>query len=222
MTPKTQRRTEALVTRDPAERPSPPRRGSPVPGTRASKNVADRASKEAQQVATTAVDQGQQVARGAARQAREVADTSREQVAQVAQELSDQARYLLDETKAQLQDQAQAQSERLAEALHRLGEEAQALAEGRADDAPTLRDYVRKAADKLEEIADDLESESAEGLLEDVQTLARRRPGLYLVGAGAAGLVVGRLVRNAGNDDSRPSPGARGASSTTPTPRRWS
>jgi gas vesicle protein len=184
--------------------------------------VADRASKEAQQVATTAVDQGQQVARGAARQAREVADTSREQVAQVAQELSDQARYLLDETKAQLQDQAQAQSERLAEALHRLGEEAQALAEGRADDAPTLRDYVRKAADKLEEIADDLESESAEGLLEDVQTLARRRPGLYLVGAGAAGLVVGRLVRNAGNYDSRPSPGARGASSTTPTPRRWS
>ncbi|MDQ3305272.1 MAG: NAD(P)/FAD-dependent oxidoreductase [Actinomycetota bacterium] len=148
-----------------------------------------------------------------------MADTSREQVAQVAQELSDQARYLLDETKAQLQDQAQAQSERLAEALHRLGEEAQALAEGRADDAPTLRDYVRKAADKLEEIADDLESESAEGLLEDVQTLARRRPGLYLVGAGAAGLVVGRLVRNAGNDDSRPSPGARGASITTPTPR---
>lgn len=186
MTPKTQRRTEALVARDPAERPSPPRRGSPVPGTRASKNVAD---------------------------------TSREQVAQVAQELSDQARYLLDETKAQLQDQAQAQSERLAEALHRLGEEAQALAEGRADDAPTLRDYVRKAADKLEEIADDLESKSAEGLLEDVQTLARRRPGLYLVGAGAAGLVVGRLVRNAGNDDSRPSPGARGASITTPTPR---
>lgn len=181
------------------------RTGQQVPDTSAARNAVDEASRNAQDVASTAMQQGQQVGRGAVRQARQVLDTSRQQGAQVAQELSDQARGLLDETKTQLQDQAQTQAQRMAEALRRLGGEAQALAEGRPQDAPTLRDSLATTAVKLDEIADDLHSKGAEGLLEDLQTLARSHPGSFLLGAGVAGLTIGRLLRNA-KDEHQPSP----------------
>lgn len=205
MTP-TPRRTEALVATGPTRPPPPSRRGRSHPATPTTKAVADNASKEAQQVAGTAVAQGQQVAKGAARQARQVADTSRQQAAQVAQELSDQAMGLLAETKTQLQDQAQTQIQRLAEALYGLGDQLQALVDGRPQDAPTLLSYLRNAPVELDKIADDLESRGAEGLLEDVQTFARRHPGAFLVGAGVAGLAVGRVLRNAANDARQPAP----------------
>ncbi len=194
------RRTEAVVARGPAAR-----RSQQVPDTRAAQNVVNEASKNAQQVASTATHQGQQVGQGAIRQARQVVDTSRQQGAQVAQELSDQARGLLDETRTQLQDQAQIQAQRVSEALRRLGGEAQALAEGRPQDARTLGDYLAKTAVKLDEIADDLDSKGAQGLLEDLETLARSHPGSFLLGAGVVGLAVGRLLRNA-KDDRQPAP----------------
>ncbi len=124
---------------------------------------------------------------------------------QVGRELSGQTRVLLDETKTQLQDQVQSQTQRLAEALHRLSDEAKALADGRPQEARTLRDYVAKTAGKLDKIADDLESKGAQGLLEELQTLARSHPGSFMLGAGVTGVAVGRLLRNAADADRRPS-----------------
>jgi exonuclease VII large subunit len=206
MTTTVRPRTKPLVARDPAGHRPPSRRGRPAPTTSTAKNLADQTSESAQHVASTAVDHGQQVARGGAQQARKVIDTSRQQAAEVAQELSDQARGLLDEARAQLRDQAETQVQRLAEGLHRLGDEAQALAEGRPQEARTLRDYVDKTSAKLDEIADDLESKGAEGLWEDLQTLARSHPGSFLLAAGVAGLAVGRLVRSAAPGERQPSP----------------
>ncbi len=54
------RRTEALVARGPVAR-----RGQQVPDTSAAQNVVDEASKNAEQVASTAMQQGERVGRGA-------------------------------------------------------------------------------------------------------------------------------------------------------------
>lgn len=204
MTPTAAPRTEPLVAGGSARRRPPSQGGRPAATSRA-KDVADQTSENAQQVASTAVDKSQQVARAGAQQARQVVGTSRQQASQLAEELSGHARDLLDEAKAQLQDQAETQIQRLAQGLHRLGDEAQALAEGRPQEARTLRDYVDKTSVKLDEIAEGLESKGAEGLLEDLQTLARRRPGSFLLGAGVAGVVVGRLVRSAAAGGHQPS-----------------
>lgn len=222
MTPTAPPRTEPLVARGPARRRPPSPRERPAPASGAAKNVAEQASKNTQQVASTAVEQSQQVAQAGAQQARQVIDTSRQQAAQLAEELSGHARDLLDETKAQLQDQAETQVQRLAQGLHRLGDEAQALAEGRPQEAHTLRDYVEKTSVKLDEIAEGLESKGAEGLLEDLQTLARRRPGAFLLGAGVAGLVVGRLVRSASTGDGQASPEELSAPASPATGRAGS
>ena len=72
-----------------------------------------------------------------------------------------------------------------------------ALAEGRPDDAGPAGDYVRQAGDKLQEVAQRLESGGLDGALSDLQGFARRRPGVFLLGAAATGFAVGRLLRGA-------------------------
>jgi hypothetical protein len=163
--------------------------------------VAATAAEEGQQVASVAVDQGQQVAKAAAEQARDLADTAREEAAQVSQELSEQARSLLEETKGQLQEQAQTQVGTLAETLRRFGTQGQALADGRPSEAGPLPEYLRTAAGRLEQLANDVDARGVEGLVEDVQAFARRRPGVFLLGATAVGFGVGRLIRAKSSDD---------------------
>jgi hypothetical protein len=46
-------------------------------------------------------------------------------------------------------------------------------------------------------MAERLESGGLEGALSDLQTFARRRPGVFLLGAAATGFAVGRLLRGA-------------------------
>lgn len=169
--------------------------------------VASAAKDQAQQVASTVKDEGQAVVRSAAQQATEVVGTAREQAAQVAGEASAQARGVLEETRTRLEEQAVTGTSRLAENLQRLGEEALALSEGRADDAVFVGEYVRRAgerlleaADRVHGVADDVDSRGLEGVLEDVQHFARRRPGLFLLGTAVAGFAVGRAVRSARAD----------------------
>ncbi len=186
--------------------PPPRRRRRSPPSTSAAarsagREVASSATEQGQQVASAAADEAQQVAKAAATQARDVASTAREEAAQVSEELSQEAQSLLEETKGQLEAQAQAQAERLAETLRRFGGQAQALADGRPTQAGPLPAYMRDAAGRLEQLADDIDARGVGGLLEDLQSFARRRPGVFLLGAAAVGFGVGRLIRAKSSDD---------------------
>jgi ElaB/YqjD/DUF883 family membrane-anchored ribosome-binding protein len=175
-------------------RRAPPSTSSAARG--ASREVASSAAEQGQQVASAAADEGQKVARAAAQQARDVAGTAQEEAAQ----LSEQARSLLDETKGQLGEQAQAQVEGLSESLRRFAAQGQALAEGRPSQAGPLPHYLREAAGRVEQLADEIDARGVDGLVEDLQSFARRRPGVFLLGAAAVGFGVGRLVRAKSSD----------------------
>ena len=169
-----------------------------------SQQVASTAKQQTHQVASTAKAQGQQVLRSTADQASQVARAAKEQAAEVAGQASDQVGNLLEETKTHIEEQAATGASRLGEQLQRLGEEARALIDGRTGEAPTVQGYVKRAADTLLDAADrayglseDVKTQGMGGVLSDVQTFARRRPGVFLLGAAAVGMVAGRAVRAA-------------------------
>jgi hypothetical protein len=62
---------------------------------------------------------------------------------------------------------------------------------------------VNQASSRSGDIADWLQRHEPADILDEVSRFARRRPGLFLAIAAAAGLVAGRLARGlaAGNDD---------------------
>ena len=170
-----------------------------------STSTKDVAAEEARNVGQTAAQAGSQVASTAADQAKEVA-----------QETQRQAQDLLKQGQSQLKDQAVAQQQKAATGLSSLAGELRSLADGTSEGAPgPARDLLQQASGYLEDFADKLQNREPAELLEEVRSLARRRPGMFLLGAAAAGIVAGRLTSGvrAAHSDSSPS----GTAGTYPT-----
>ena len=152
---------------------------------------------QASEAASTAVAKTGEVAGTATEGARQVASEAANQASQLTQEALSSARGLVSEATGSLREQAGQQTERAASGIRSLSDQVRALAEGRADEAGAAGDYARQAGEKLQQVAERLESGGLDGALSDLQGFARRRPGVFLLGAAATGFAVGRLLRGA-------------------------
>jgi hypothetical protein len=135
------------------------------------------------------------VAQRAASEASDVKDAAKDQARQVKDEAKTQARGLVHQAKHELRDQGRSQADQVAQGVRRVGDQAQALAEGRAEEAGQVANYVRQAGERAHQLADRLDQRGIDGVVNDVQDFARRRPGAFLLGCAAAGFVAGRLIR---------------------------
>ena len=123
-----------------------------------------------------------------------VADTASEQAAQLSQEARVQARDLFGQAREQIGEQARATQKNATEGLRSLAGELHDMAGGGDRHGPAS-DLAEAAADRLGELADWLGRREPGELVEEVRRLARRRPGAFLFGAAAAGVLAGRLTR---------------------------
>jgi hypothetical protein len=142
------------------------------------------------------VEATKEVARTAQEQAGAVATEARQQASEVAADAKHQAQNVVHDAKEQLRQQADAQTAKVAESLHRLTGELQALCEGRPQEAGTVAQYAREAGTKLDDFASKVGDRGFEGLVDDLQRFARRRPAAFLAAAAAAGFFAGRMFRS--------------------------
>lgn len=150
-------------------------------------STTDTARQQAGRVGQTAKEAGGQVASSAAEQTRNVAA-----------EAKGQARNLLNETQDQVREQAGIQKDRAAGGLRGLADELRAMADGTPYGRSGIAsDIARQAADRAQSFAGWLERREPGDLVEEARSLARRRPGTFLLGAAAAGVLAGRLTRGA-------------------------
>jgi hypothetical protein len=140
-------------------------------------------------------EQGSELTAAATERAGDLASTVKDQAAEVGRDAVDQGRQLIDTAKARMQEQARTRTVEVGASLQRLGGEVRALADGRPSEAGPLAGYVRDAAAKVEGLADRVEREGFDGIVEDVAAFGRRRPGVFLLSAGVAGFVLGRVIR---------------------------
>ena len=83
-------------------------------------------------------------------------------------------------------------------------------------------DVARQGADAAGRVADYLAKREPGQLLDEVRALARRRPGAFLVGAAALGVVAGRLSRgmiDVRREDSNATPATDPADPLSAPPR---
>ena len=171
-------------------------------------STAQTAKQEATQVASTAVDQGKQTASAAAEAAgqtaataadgaKQVASEAATQVTEVTRQATDQARELVSQAKGQLHEQATTQTERAAGGLADFGRQLRALGDGQPEQAGIAADAARQLADKVDGVADRIQQRGFDGVVDDLRSFARRRPGAFLLGAAATGFVTVRLARGA-------------------------
>ena len=136
------------------------------------------------------------VARTAADRSGEVAGSVGEQANRVASETGRQARNLLDEGKEQLSGQARQGQQRAADGLRTVANQLQQMSD-KSDDKGVASEVARQVADRTNSVASWLENREPGDLLDEVRQFARRKPGVFLLGAALAGVAVGRLTRGA-------------------------
>lgn len=149
-------------------------------------------TERARETAGTAQQEGTALAQSAKDSGTQVAQTASAEAANVAAEAKAQAGDLLRTTRDEVNTQVEAQRRRLANALRTTGDE---LSSG-TDHSALTAELSQRASTYARKFADYVDEKGPDAILEDVRTFARRRPGTFLLLAGAAGVVAGRVFRS--------------------------
>jgi hypothetical protein len=110
-------------------------------------------------------------------------ESARGMAGQLVQDVRDVAESMLDEQK----ERAIGQVTGVAQALRK-------TAEGLSHENETIGRYAEQAAEQVERFAETVRERSLGDLVADVDDFARRQPTVFLVGAVAAGFIVGRFM----------------------------
>jgi hypothetical protein len=142
-----------------------------------------------------AADEAKNVGQTAAQAGSQVASVATDQAKEVAYETQRQAKDLLDQGRTQVRSQVVSQQQKAGQGLSSLAQELRALADGSSQGAPgPARDLLQQASSSVESFASMLQNREPTELLDEVRRFARRKPGLFLLGAAAAGVLAGRLT----------------------------
>lgn len=124
--------------------------------------------------------------------------TAKDEALNVAGTAAEQARNVVGDAKqqvtAQVSDQATTQRDRLSQTLRTFGDDLQQMVE-QGPDVGLASDLAREVSDRARSLGRHLEDREPGQLLDEARDFARRRPGTFLLGALAAGVVAGRLFR---------------------------
>jgi hypothetical protein len=175
-------------------------------------STSEEVREQTKETASTAVEEGKEVTRAGQQAAASVAHEVKEEAGQVAAEVSQQARRMVHETKGQLREKADSQTRSFADSLQTFADELRALSSGNPDQASTARRYVEQASSAIGDVAGQVRERSFEGLIQDVQRFARRRPGAFLAASATVGFMAGRLFRSAVDDNAEQSAAPGGPS----------
>jgi hypothetical protein len=163
--------------------------------------------------ADVAKDQAAAVGQTASEAGSRVTSTAADQARQVVSETARHARDLAGEAGGQVRDQTSAQQQKAAGQLHSMADELREMAE-KGGHSGVATEFAHQAAERLHGAASWLEQREPADVLQAVRDFARRRPGMFLAGAVAAGLAAGRLTR--GMTDAAHSGGQPSSSQRTP------
>ncbi len=166
-------------------------------------------------------DVAKQEARATAEQVKEgsrhLADVGKDEARNVTSEAGQQAKQLWEQTRSEMADQGAQQQQRAAQGLRSLSGELRSMAHGSQQNG-IATDLATQASQHVEEIARWLEDREPGCGTREVKGFARRRPGLFLAGAAALGVLGGRLSRGlvAEHQDTSGAAGTNGSGPVTP------
>ncbi|HWJ65595.1 MAG TPA: hypothetical protein VNT31_02870 [Nocardioides sp.] len=157
-------------------------------------------------------DQAKAAASTAGEEGKHLAHEAGAEMKGVAADAQDQARDLLHQARTEVESQSRTQLETLVSTLQGFADDLEKMARGEGPGSGLARDVVREVGDKATALSTQLRGREPAELLDEARTFARRKPGTFLLGALAAGVVAGRVVRGTKEAQSSQSTGSTGTS----------
>jgi hypothetical protein len=128
--------------------------------------------------------------------AQSVASSAKDEGRAVAQTAKSETARLASEARAEVRRQGDDQTHRIAERVRDVGDQLEGVQRGQAPQGP-VADVLAEIGSRANRVAERLESGGIDGVARDVKQFARERPGVFLLGTFALGVVAGRTLRNA-------------------------
>ena len=129
--------------------------------------------------------------------AKHVGETARREAEHVVEDVKEEASHLFEELSTDVRAQAAIQQEKIATNLRGISQELRGMLNASPSHG-SAASLVGQAAHHSGKVADWLEAREPGDLIEEVKGFARKRPGAFLGLALGAGLLAGRITRNAG------------------------
>jgi cell division septum initiation protein DivIVA len=159
-------------------------------------NATDAAREQARDVAQNTMERASTVGDHARDAAGDVTSTAAEQARQVRDTAVEQATNVMAQARDQLNEHGNAQVHQLGSTLRQLANEFERMA-GHGESGSMATSAVSEASRRAHQLADMTEGHELRDVIDQLRGVARRRPGSFLVGALALGVVSGRLARGA-------------------------
>lgn len=169
----------------------------------------------------TAAPEGASLKQTTTEQAKGVVDTAKDEASSVVSEAKYQAKDLYAQTQRELKDQASTQQQRIAGGLRSVSDELDSMAANSSSNG-LASDLVRQVSGRLSTASTWLGDRDPSSLLQEVKGYARRKPGVFILGAAVAGVLVGRLTRALAANASDAASSGNGVTRTpTAQPDAW-
>ncbi len=142
-------------------------------------------------------EQAKQAAQTAADEGAQLADAAKSEAQSVATDAKEQARNLAEDARSQLEAQSRSQLDNLVSTLQGFADDLEKMARGEGAGSGLAQDVVSQVGEHARSFSSQLRGQEPAQVLDQARDFARRRPGTFLLGALAAGVVAGRLARGA-------------------------
>lgn len=113
---------------------------------------------------------------------------------EVGRQAKTEASRVLDDAREKAREQAEGQTHRAAGALRGVADQLDSMAGG-VDERGVVVGMAENGADRIRRLADHLDEAGIDGVMRDIESFARRRPGLYVAAGVGLGMLAGRLLR---------------------------
>ncbi len=181
--------------------PNPPRTTTGYTGETTSEDAKQEAKERAAVVKDDAKERAANVGGHAADQGRELKDEAAAEAKEVAKEARDHLKDVSATAQGQLKEQAEQQASRAGSGLSDIGRQMQKMASD-TDAEGMIPSLVGSLGDQVSQFATKLQDGHLDAVMDDLKSFARRRPGMFLLGATLAGFASSRVARLANFDPS--------------------
>lgn len=168
-------------------------KGSAEKATGKAEDAAKQASQKAEQGAKDAQQHVDAAAQDATQEAKNRAGDVRDQVKAQAQNARHRAQEEAQKGFEQGKGRVASQVSSVAQAFRKTGEQL------RDEDQGDLAGYTERIADQVDKVSGYLEGKELRDMLQDAETFARQRPGLFVGGALVVGIFAARFLRSSGS-----------------------
>lgn len=126
---------------------------------------------------------------------RQLTDEARSKGEQVGRQAKEEMGHVLDDARSRARDQAEDQTHRAAGALRGMADQLHSMAAA-SEEQGMMVDMAENGASRIRRLADHIDEGGMDGVVHDLETFARRRPGAFIAAGMGLGMLFGRVLRS--------------------------